>query len=286
MTESQEEGPAVRASGWLAFRSLINILFLLSLLPWAFVLMISFVMRPPPDGSLLSTLQMILLSYPLAVVAARFASASVVKRDPRLAALLSLLPALYYVAYKTYSAVDAGRQEAVIERDRTEGNVYPCADGRVVKVRDDGSVWLLARGAMNTESVVGYLSADGKMFRPGGTEADLSACRSAEKIRFLDRYPPVSSVYSCADGSRLTLDAYGDGDFVNLVDKRLPEKAFFARVTRGTRVHFVYDDNGVAVPHKDDAARRAHTLTCKNEQGRTLLNVYAPGASEHIPKSR
>ena len=173
-----------------------------------------------------------------------------------------------------------------MERDRTEGNVYPCADGRVVKVRDDGSVWLLARGAMNQESVVGYLSADGKMFRHGGVDADLAACRSAQKIRFLDRYPPVSYVYSCADGSRLSLDAYGDGDFVHLVDQRLPEKALFARVTRGTRVAFVYDGNGVAVPHKDDAARRAHTLTCKKAQGRTLLEVYAPGASEHIPKSR
>ena len=263
---------------------MINILFLLSLLPWAFVLMISFLFMDAPDSSKLHTLQMIILSYPLAVVAARAASGFAARRDPRLAALLSLLPALYYVGFKAYAAVDTGRQEATMQRDRTEGNVYPCADGRVVKVRDDGTVWLLARGAMNQESLVGYLSADGKMFRPGGVEADLAACRSAKKIRFLDRYPPVEYVYSCADGSRLSLDA--DGDFVNLVDKRLPEKALFARVTRGTRVAFVYDGNGVAVPHKDDAARRAHTLTCKNAQGRTLLDVYAPGASEHIPKSR
>jgi len=284
LTESRVEGPAGRASGWLALRSVINILFLLSLLPWAFVLMISFLFMDAPDSSKLHTLQMIILSYPLAVVAARAASGFAAKRDPRLAALLSLLPALYYVVFKAYAALDTGRQEAAIERDRTEGNVYPCADGRVVKVRDDGSVWLLARGAMNPESVVGYLSADGKMFRHGGVDADLSACRSAEKIRFLDRYPPVSYLYSCADGSRLSLDAYGDGDFVHLVDKRLPDKVFFGRVSRGTQFAFVYDPNYPSGPHMDDAARRAHTLTCRNDQGRTLLDLYQPATYERIEK--
>jgi hypothetical protein len=267
----------------------VNLLFLLSFLPWTFiafmVLLIVHVPEPPPLG--VQIFRALFFSYPIAVILSRFASSQAERRNnQRLALTFSLLPFAWFLAFAVQHAWETRTETVAATQERTEGDVYPCGDGRVVKVRSQGEVWLLeGRPPQNHESVVGYLSADGQGFRPGGVEADLSACTGGGR-RFLDVHRPVSHVYACPDGRELRLDAYGEGDFVHLVGKRLPDKVFFARITRGTRVAFVYDGNSIAIPQKDDAARRALAGTCRNAEGRSLLDVYTPAESEHIPKSR
>lgn len=283
MIESPGEGPVNgRSTFWLALIKVANVVSLLSLLPWIAVAFIVLLLLPNQPSA--DTLRLVVLSYPVAVVAARVASAIALGRSVQLAALMSLLPAFYCFGVWVYSKVETGRQVTANRRDMTEGEVYACLEKRVVKVRADASVWQLEGLANHQETLVGYVTADRKAFRYGSVETDLTACRSAAGRAFLDAYPPVSHLFACADGSRLMLEAYGDGDFVQLVDKRLPDKVFFARVSRGTQVAFVYDANFPGGPHTNDAARRAHTLTCRNEQGRTLLDLYEQGPSEHIDK--
>ena len=288
MAEPRNEGPAgARATVWLALIAVLDVLFLLSLAPWALFVLTSllFMDAPGPFPPSFYVSRAVLWSYPLGVVAAVVASGIAYRRRrPRLAALLSLLPSAYGLAFLALSTAGHVRQAAERERETTAGEVYRCSGERVLKVNDDGSVWQLEGKVARRDSLVGYLTRDRRTFMYGGVEADLSACRSAAGKAFLDAFPAMSHLFACADGSRLRLEADPPGVIVFLVDDELRERVYFGRVSDKARLTFVYNENYVPGPHRDDAARRAHTLTCRDAQGRTLLDLYAPGKSERIEK--
>jgi hypothetical protein len=96
-----------------------NALFLL-LLPWALYALafLLFMDAPGPRSTGFYVFQVLLFSYPISVILARFAASQAARRDnQRLARIFSLLPAAWILAFLLYGAWNPGwRAEASSSR--------------------------------------------------------------------------------------------------------------------------------------------------------------------------